>query len=143
MKTNNHSGRANGNTTLDKRKNEGTKRNIFHAALLSLFPRFPIARNYRRTLHNCLLVERLEERTVFSSSAGDIGGAGQEFPWAAHATDPSGNTFLSGKFDSQPTDFDPGPGVFNLSSAGGSDAFIAKYGSDSSLCHRSLSAGLG
>ena len=40
--------------------------------------------------------------------------------------DTLGNLTITGHFHGQP-DFDPGPGAMNLSSAGGSDAFFAKF----------------
>jgi len=41
--------------------------------------------------------------------------------------DPNGNIHLTGRFLSTP-DFDPGSGVFNMSSQGGYDAFLTKLG---------------
>jgi hypothetical protein len=48
--------------------------------------------------------------------------------------DAAGNSYLSGVYTST-TDFDPGPGVFNLttSSVGSSDAFVSKYDANGNL----------
>lgn len=47
----------------------------------------------------------------------------------AMTTDPSGNVYTAGTF-SETTDFDPGPGEFNLTSAGQFDVFVSKMNSD-------------
>ncbi|MEO6303272.1 MAG: gliding motility-associated C-terminal domain-containing protein [Bacteroidia bacterium] len=44
------------------------------------------------------------------------------------AVDPSGNVYVTGSFNST-TDFDPSASIFNLTSAGGTDGFLAKYSS--------------
>jgi gliding motility-associated-like protein len=44
---------------------------------------------------------------------------------AAVATDAAGNVYNAGRFD-QTTDFDPGSGVFNLTSAGNFDIYVCK-----------------
>lgn len=41
--------------------------------------------------------------------------------------DAAGNMYITGGFQSGTIDFDPGPGVFNLSSAGLNDVYFAKY----------------
>jgi gliding motility-associated-like protein len=41
--------------------------------------------------------------------------------------DKFGNLYLSGSFQGSNVDFDPGPGIFQLSSAGLNDGFVAKY----------------
>ena len=76
-----------------------TTRNSFDAGLVAVSPRYDFA--------------------LQAGSTGDD--AGQSV-----ATDSSGNVYVAGSFHGT-VDFDPGPGVYNLTSAGGSDAFIAKY----------------
>lgn len=51
---------------------------------------------------------------------GTSGGAGN-----ALTTDANGNVYIAGNFEST-VDFDPGPGTFNLTSAGNKDVFICK-----------------
>lgn len=53
-----------------------------------------------------------------------VGGALFDNPGGIVA-DGAGNVFTNGRFDGT-ADFDPGPGTFNLISAGGSDAFVLK-----------------
>lgn len=61
-----------------------------------------------------------------------------EYAWSNHigatsaddarvvTLDNSGNVYIAGSFRGT-TDFDPGPGVFTVTSAGGDDGYIAKY----------------
>lgn len=53
-----------------------------------------------------------------------IGGSSIDIGRAIHL-DALGNIYLTGSFDGT-VDFDPGPGVFNLVSAGGNDIFVLK-----------------
>jgi len=71
-------------------------------------------------------------------------GAPPPFGWALRAgaadedigysvvSDPSGNVYVSGSFQGT-ADFDRGPGVYNLTSTGDGNAFVAKYSSVGSL----------
>lgn len=60
-------------------------------------------------------------------SAISVGGAGWQ-NGRGLALDPNGNIYLSGMFSGSP-DFDPGPGIFQLASAGSTDVFIVKLSS--------------
>ena len=80
-----------------------------------------------------LRLERLEFRNLLASYVEGFGGAGSESTSTFSSMDPSGNIYLIGQYNSQPADFDPGPGTTNLSSLGGFDAFAAKYASDGSM----------
>jgi hypothetical protein len=75
-----------------------------------------------------LSLERLEERTVPSGDLGFAIGFGStgEDEGTAVATDSAGNVYVSGTFEGT-VDFNPGPRTFNLTSAGMSDVFVAKY----------------
>jgi hypothetical protein len=68
-----------------------------------------------------------------------IGGTGAEI---AHdlSLDPSGNILISGYF-SVTVDFDPGPGTLSLTSAGGFDAFVAKYTSEGNVIFANRTGG--
>ncbi|MBN1394825.1 MAG: pre-peptidase C-terminal domain-containing protein, partial [Pirellulales bacterium] len=59
------------------------------------------------------------------------GAAGDDIGQSVVA-DSEGNAYVAGTF-SGTVDFDPGVGVHNLTSAGGSDAFVAKYSSHGAL----------
>lgn len=50
----------------------------------------------------------------------------------AVTTDASGNVYTTGSFD-QTTDFDPGPGVLNLTSAGHADIYVSKLNANGDL----------
>src|SRR5450432_3236628 len=56
--------------------------------------------------------------------AKQIGGAGEDFGYSI-ATDGAGDVYITGFFAAT-VDFDPGPGIFNLSSVGGTDIFVLK-----------------
>jgi predicted outer membrane repeat protein len=57
-----------------------------------------------------------------------MGGAGDDEAYAI-AVDDAGNVYTSGTFQGT-VDFDPGPGITNLSSAGGYDIFVSKLDSN-------------
>jgi hypothetical protein len=89
----------------------------------------------RRTYRSRLAVERLEERTVLSSFLTSFGGGGNDDTIAGHyAADPGGSAYVGGRFTSQPADFGRGAsGDVLVNSAGGYDAYVAKFNSDGSL----------
>lgn len=60
--------------------------------------------------------------------ANSIGGSGDQQSMDM-ATDSQGNIYIIGNLQGANVDFDPGPGISLLSSAGGTDIFIAKYDS--------------
>lgn len=66
-------------------------------------------------------------QTPTFSWANSIGSLGLDQAFSC-TVDASGNIYTTGIFSST-VDFDPGPGVFNLTAAGGVDAFVAKYSS--------------
>lgn len=57
--------------------------------------------------------------------AKSVGGTGGDSPMAI-AIDANSNVYITGGFVGT-ADFDPGPGVFNMTSAGQTDIYIAKY----------------
>lgn len=79
-----------------------------------------------------LSLERLEARTVLASYLGGIGGPGTD-EVLDQTTDPSGSLYIAGQFGPPSADFDPGPGVTNLTSGSSGGGFTAKYAPDGSL----------
>jgi Ca2+-binding RTX toxin-like protein len=74
-----------------------------------------------------LEIESLESRDMLSGDfafALQLGGTDYE-QGSALATDDAGNVYTTGNFYGT-TDFDPGPGTFNLTSKGFSDVFVSK-----------------
>src|SRR5262245_49550758 len=65
------------------------------------------------------------------SWAKQIGGTDNDYG-ASVVVDPSGNVYTTGQF-SGTADFDPGPGSFNLTSAGNNDIFITKLSASGNL----------
>jgi hypothetical protein len=102
--------------------------------------RRPFALHTRSTRHrSCVThaarlgLECLEDRRVLSASwLGQIGGAGDDFPYYKQVMDSAGNIYLNGAFQ-QTVDFDPSAGVMSLTSLGGYDGFVAKYASDGAV----------
>ena len=70
-------------------------------------------------------VRRILQQFTDTGQAVQIGGSGDD-SINAMAVDSSGNVYLAGSFQGT-VDFDLGDGLSTLTSAGGNDAFVAKY----------------
>ncbi|MCF8371808.1 MAG: PKD domain-containing protein [Bacteroidales bacterium] len=66
----------------------------------------------------------IEQTPLNFEGAFQIGSTGWDY--GTSAMDAEGNLYVTGSFTGT-ADFDPGPGTFNLSAAGGPDIFLAKY----------------
>lgn len=62
-----------------------------------------------------------------------LGGSGGQDLADSVAFDDQGNMVVVGRLESAVSDFDPGPGVTNLTSAGGLNGFVAQYSSSGAL----------
>ncbi len=82
----------------------------------------------RRKNRHPLQLEILEDRItpVSLDYAISFGVAGHYSIGQALATDPAGNTYLTGRFPNT-VDFDPGPGIYNLTAVGTYSMYVAKY----------------
>jgi hypothetical protein len=67
---------------------------------------------------------------------GAVQGPGQSSLASTIVVDPWGDVLLTGRFFGSDVNFDPSGGVAILSSAGQSDAFVAKFGPDGALLRR-------
>ena len=74
--------------------------------------------------------------------AKSIGAPGMNSVGLSITTDASGNVYTTGQF-SGTVDFDPGPGTFNLTSAGGLDVFISKLDASSNFIWAKRMGGTG
>ena len=87
-------------------------------------------RRFRHPLEGIAGIERLEDRSLLSADFGFaavFGSSGHDFGQDV-AADPAGNVYATGFFNGT-VDFDPGPGTFNLSSAGSADIYVSKLDS--------------
>ncbi len=76
-------------------------------------------------------VRRILQQFTDTGQAVQIGGSGDD-SINAMAVDSSGNVYLAGSFQGT-VDFDLGDGLSTLTSAGGNDAFVAKYSPSGAL----------
>jgi ribosomal protein S16 len=97
-------------------------------ALLSRSPGVGRFSGTRSNAWRPLRFEPLEGRRLLSLSFGfalQVGDGSWNQGWGV-ASDADGNAYVAGHFEGT-ADFDPGPGTVDLTSAGGSDVFVAKY----------------
>lgn len=87
---------------------------------------------FRHTTKARLRVEQLEARRMLASWVGQIGGAEYDSVASRAVMDPAGNVYVGGAFTGV-ADFDLGPSAATLASAGGEDAYIAKYAPNGNL----------
>jgi hypothetical protein len=72
--------------------------------------------------------------------AGSFGGAADDNPIST-SLDSQNNIYQSGLFRGQNVDFDPGPGIYSLSSSGGCDIYFASYSSSGGIVWASAIGG--
>ena len=84
-------------------------------------------------------LELLEDRTVPTTGFAVNFGADNVLDVAV---DDLGNSYATGTFQGT-ADFDPGPGVATLTSAGNTDSFVAKYAADGSFLWAQRMGGTG
>ncbi len=77
-------------------------------------------------------LEQLESRSLLASWVGQIGGAEYDSVISRSIMDPAGNTYIGGAFTGT-ADFDLGTNFTALTSAGGEDAYVAKYNPNGDL----------
>lgn len=73
----------------------------------------------------------LGAQTPFFSWAKSFAGSGDDTPYALYV-DATGNVYTTGYFNGT-VDFDPGPGVYTLTSQGGQDVFFSKMSASGNL----------
>src|SRR4051812_6579458 len=78
----------------------------------------------------CVITQLSAQSPTFEWAT-EAGASGNDF-CNSIAVDAAGNVFATGGFYGT-VDFDPGPGVFNLTSAGATDIFISKSDSAGNL----------
>ncbi len=104
-------------------------RSLLRSALTTLVPAGRCPRKLKRQ-HRHSRTEQLEVRQLLTGDfewAKGMGGAGQDVGNAI-TVDAAGNVYTTGYFYDT-ADFDPGAGVFNLTSAGLQDIFVSKLDS--------------